>query len=187
MNQETKNENSKKFGISREEPLLELNNKYLSPPSQITENVYLGNIYDARNLERLQKLGINKVLSIITDPNLVSYPESIEHKLIDIADYPKENIIKYFGECLSFINDDNKKVFVHCFGGASRSASIIIAYLMWKNAISYEESFDILKKLRPIINPNDGFIKQLQIFDKLLRKNKYNINKIKFEEIKYIP
>ena len=73
------------FGISREEPLLELNNKYLSPPSQITENVYLGNIYDARNLERLQKLGINKVLSIITDPNLVSYPESIEHKLIDIV------------------------------------------------------------------------------------------------------
>ena len=58
---------------------------------------------------------------------------------------------------------------------------------MWKNVISYEESFDILKKLRPIINPNDGFIKQLQIFDKLLRKNKYNINKIKFEEIKYIP
>ena len=95
-----------------------------------------------------------------------------------------ENIIRYFGECLLFMNDD-KKILVHCFAGSSRSATIIIAYLMWKNQLDYVESSNILQKIRPIVYPNYGFVRQLQMFEKLLKKNKYNISNINFEKIKY--
>jgi len=161
-----------------------INKKYLRPLSQVTDNIYLGNIYDAQNIDKLLKLGIKKVLSLITDTQLLIYPDSIEHKLININDLPRENIIKYFGECLLFINDD-KKILVHCFAGSSRSATIIIAYLMWKNQLDYVESCNILQKIRPTIYPNYGFVRQLKIFEKLLKKNKYNLNSINFQKIKY--
>ena len=154
------------------------------PMSQITNNLYLGNIFDAQNIQKLLKLGIKKVLSLITDTQLLKYPDEIEHKLINIEDFPKENIIQYFYECLLFI-DDNKKVLVHCFAGLSRSATIVVAYIMWKNQLEFLEAINLVDKIRPNINPNFGFVKQLKMFEKLLKENKYNINSINFKAIKY--
>ena len=187
MNSKTNNKNEtseENLKTIKGESQLMINKKYLRPLSQITENIFLGNIYDAQNKDKLIKLGITKVLSLITDSQLLFYPKTIEHKLIIIQDLPRENIIQYFGECLLFINDD-KKILVHCFAGASRSATIIIAYLMWKNQLDYVESCNILQKIRPIIYPNYGFVRQLKIFDKLLKKNKYNLSSINFKDIKY--
>ena len=162
-----------------------MNKKYLRPLSQITENIYLGNIYDAFNEKNLLNIGIKKILSLIADPQLLKYDEKkFVHKLIKIDDLPRENIIKYFGECLLFIDDD-KKVLVHCFAGSSRSATIIMAYLMWKKQLDYIECFNILQKIRPSVYPNYGFVRQLKIFDKLLKENKYNIATINFAAIKY--
>ena len=154
------------------------------PMSQITNNLYLGNLFDAQNIQNLLKLGIKKVLSLITDTQLLKYPNEIEHKLIKIDDFPKENIIQYFYECLLFI-DDNKKVLVHCFAGLSRSATIVIAYIMWKNQLDFLEAIHLVEQIRPNINPNFGFVKQLRMFEKLLKENKYNINCINFKAIKY--
>ena len=154
------------------------------PMSQITDNLYLGNLFDAQNIQNLLKLGIKKVLSLITDTQLLKYPDEIEHKLINIDDFPKENIIQYFYECLLFI-DDNKKVLVHCFAGLSRSATIVVAYIMWKIQLDYLEAINLVEKIRPSINPNFGFVKQLKMFEKLLKQNKYNINSINFKAIKY--
>ena len=187
MNSKTNNinEDTKEQNISsNEDDQFNINKRYIRPLSQITENIYLGNIYDAFNMKNLENIGIKKVLTLIEDSQLLKYPPEIEHKLIKISDLPRENIIKYFGECLLFIDDD-KKVLVHCFAGASRSATIIIAYLMWKKQLDYIESFRILEKIRPSIYPNYGFVRQLKIFDKLLKENKYNIDNINFGEIKY--
>jgi protein-tyrosine phosphatase len=156
----------------------------IRPMSKITNNIYLGNIYDAQNIEKLLEMGIQKVLSLITETELLKYPPEIEHKLINIEDFPRQNIIQYFGECLLFM-EDNKKVLVHCMAGASRSATIIIAYLMWKNQLDFMEAVTLLEQIRPIISPNYGFVRQLQMFEKLLKKNNYNINTINFKEIKY--
>ena len=154
------------------------------PMSQITSNIYLGNLFDAQNIQKLLKLGIKKVLSLITDTQLLKYPDEIEHKLIKIEDFPKENIIQYFYECLLFI-DDNKKILVHCYAGLSRSATIVVAYIMWKNQLDFLEAIKLVEQIRPNINPNFGFVKQLKMFEKLLKENNYNINTIDFKGIKY--
>jgi protein-tyrosine phosphatase len=182
MNSKTNNKNENQY--QNEDLQFVMSKRYLRPLSQVTENIYLGNIYDAFNQRNLEDLGIKKVLSLISDPQLLMYPKEIEHKLIKINDLPRENIIKYFGECLLFIEGD-KKVLVHCIAGASRSATIIIAYLMWKKQLNYIESYNILEKIRPIVYPNYGFVRQLKMFDKLLKKNKYNISMINFQSIKY--
>ena len=164
--------------------IINVSKPILTPLSQITENLYLGNLYDAQNISNLLKIGIQKVLSLITDPQLLYYPKEIEHKFIKLNDFPRENIIQYFGECLLFI-EDNRKILVHCVAGASRSATIVIAYIMWKNQLDYKESAKFVEQMRPCINPNYGFVRQLEIFEKLLKKHKYNINTINFKGVTY--
>ena len=184
MNSKTNNKNENQY--QNEDLQFVMSKRYLRPISQVTENIYLGNIYDAFNQRNLEDLGIKKVLSLISDPQLLMYPKEIEHKLIKINDLPRENIIKYFGECLLFIEGD-KKVLVHCMAGASRSATIVIAFLMWDHKMTYHKALTLVKDKRFIVFPNPGFRDQLQIFEKELTNNNYDIDKIKFEEIKWEP
>ena len=160
-------------------------NLLINDMDEIIENLYLGNLSGARNIEKLKKQGIKKVLSLLEKYFWPVYNKSdnIIHKPIIISDFYKENIIKYFGECLNFIKGDDK-VLVHCAAGSSRSATIVIAYIMWNKKMSYKEAFKFVKSKRSVISPNPGFKDQLQLFEKVLIENKYDIDKIKFDEIK---
>ena len=48
---------------------------------------------------------------------------------------------------------------------------------------SYYDSYFFVKSRRSFINPNDGFVKQLKMFEDLLQKNDYDLNKINFKSI----
>jgi protein-tyrosine phosphatase len=50
--------------------------------------------------------------------------------------------------------------------GVSRSATVIIAYLMNKWTMTLEEALRHLITVRPIVNPNKGFIIQLLEYEK---------------------
>ena len=154
---------------------------------EITENLYLGDYNGAQNIDKIKKLGIKKVLSLLNGvfPKYVE-KDNIIHKTLFINDVIDQNIFKHFGECLNFIKDDDK-VLVHCGAGASRSASIVVAYIMWTKKMTYKEAFNFVKSKRNIININLGFEDQLELFEKLLNENNYDIDKIKFDEIKWEP
>ena len=149
---------------------------------KITDKIYLGDIDGASDFDYFSKENINNVLSIINRPPDYSDENKINHKIIDIDDFENVNIIKYFKECIEFIEKANK-VFIHCMCGISRSSTIVIAYLMWKTHCSYYDAYFFVKNRRPFIDPNVGFIKQLQIFEDLLKKNDYDLNKIDFNSI----
>ncbi|CAG8681443.1 5229_t:CDS:1 [Funneliformis mosseae] len=88
---------------------------------------------------------------------------------IDIADDPSSNIYKHFGECIGFIENaksTNGRVYIHCQAGISRSVTIVIAYLMSSQKISYKQALDLVKEKRRIARPNFGFIQQLHKFEK---------------------
>ena len=53
-------------------------------------------------------------------------------------------------------------VLVHCSAGRSRSASVVIAYLMREERLSYEQAYASAVKARPIVQPNTGFSHQLE-------------------------
>lgn len=66
----------------------------------------------------------------------------------------------------SMQNSNNQnRVLVHCAMGRSRSATMIIMYLMKKFQIDFELAFDIVKWRREVVDPNDGFIQKLKDFD----------------------
>ena len=154
---------------------------------EIENNLYLGNFTASENIQQLKDLGIKKVLSVIDINDFPDYKsEDIIHKKVDVSDFESQNIIQYFGECLNFIKGE-EKVLVHCMAGASRSATIVIAYVMWINKMKYEHVLNFVMLLRPIVYPNNGFREQLKMFEKLLEDNNYDIDKINFSEIKWKP
>lgn len=152
--------------------------------NQITDTIYLGNSKAANNVEYLKKLGIKKVLSLMCGGEPKYPAKSFIHKKLFILDRENFNLLKYFGECLPFIEGD-EKVLVHCAVGMSRSATIVIAYIMWKNQMSFYEAFDLVKSKRGIVEPNSGFVCQLKHFEYLLKKANYDIDEINFGDVSW--
>ena len=83
--------------------------------------------------------------------------------------------------------EGNEKVLVHCWAGASRSATIVIVYIMWKYKTSAEDAINYVLQKRTSVLPNSGFQKQLKIFEKLLKDNQYDIDRIDFYNINWNP
>ncbi|CAL9229106.1 unnamed protein product, partial [Arabidopsis halleri] len=77
-----------------------------------------------------------------------------------------ENLLDLIDICLDFIDAGRKEkgVLVHCFAGRSRSASMVIAYLMRTEKLSREEALVSLRQ-RAQASPNPGFLKQEQVID----------------------
>lgn len=57
---------------------------------------------------------------------------------------------------------------MHCNLGISRSVTLVIAYIMKYERKTLSESFQQVESARPIIHPNEGFVAQLQQFEKEL-------------------
>ena len=156
---------------------------------EIIENIWLGNYSAAEDVKDLKNKGIKKVLSILGKNDDIVFKEEdgfIHKKFTTIEDLSNQNIIQYFGECLNFIKG-KEKVLVHCRAGASRSASIVIAYIMWQKKLKFDDALGLTQKKRFLVYPNPSFRNQLKEFGKLLIKNKYDIDKINFKEIKWEP
>ena len=153
---------------------------------EIIPNLYLGNLLIANDIKLLKEKGFKKILTIMDNEGPKYEEKDFIHKKINIEDYSGENIIQYFGDCLNFMND-KEKILVHCMAGASRSATIVIAYIMWNKKMKFNNALNLVKSKRAVVNPNRGFKEQLKIFDKLLYFKNYNIDKINFKEIKWEP
>ncbi len=96
----------------------------------------------------------------------------IQHRNVPLLDIPEEGIAAHFEDSVnhlrSIVGDDAERprarVLVHCMQGISRSASIVIAYLMTTRGLSFEEAAGIAMRARPIVKPNSGFVAQLRDF-----------------------
>ena len=150
---------------------------------KITDKIFLGGVEGLSEYEYFDVENIKNVLSVINDPPQIPKEKNIRHKIINIDDLFSENIIKHFKECIEFI-ESSDKIYIHCTCGVSRSSTIVLAYLMWKTHSTFNEVYSFVKKIRPEIDPNNGFRRQLKLFEQLLNNNNYDLNQIDFESIK---
>ena len=137
---------------------------FFSEPTLVYPNLYLGSVYNAVLWQTLIK---NNIKYIINVSNEITnwYPEHIEYYQIPIKDNNNESMQPYFEESFNkieeFLGKNNGNVLVHCYFGASRSATIIIEYLRRKTGKSINEIIIELKNIRPVINPTQKFIQDL--------------------------
>ena len=92
--------------------------------------------------------------------------------MITLADNCLETIIPKIKETKDFIDRcfaAGGKVLVHCNDGMSRSASLVIAYLMQKYGLDFKAALSHVQSRRFCVQPNDGFEQQLREFEPIYR------------------
>ncbi|CAH2002478.1 unnamed protein product [Acanthoscelides obtectus] len=137
----------------------------------IEENLYLGGLAAAKNIDVLNKFKINHIITIDTCPlpRTITNLKDIKTMYIQLSDLPKEDLLSHFDETDEFIKEGmaNGAVLVHCYFGVSRSATVVIAHIMKKYQLSYAEAFEKVKAKRSIVYPNEGFITQLKLYKEM--------------------
>ncbi len=143
-------------------------------PTKIVDHLYLGNAYNASNFNQLDEFNITSVLNITNEiPNYFEEDINFDYLKISIDDTNNETIINHLDIALKFLNETkkekpNQNVLVHCYMGSSRSASIILAYLIKYYRLTLDDALKLLKEKRPVVNINVDFWKDLEFFYKSL-------------------
>lgn len=140
------------------------------PTELIPNKLYLGSIVAARDLEKINLFQIKGILNC--SPSIRNYFESkCVYYNIDIEDQVQCDISSFFEATHEFVAKQGC-VLIHCLGGASRSVTFCISYLMKYQNMNLKESYDFIRDKRFIIHPNIGFMKQLLEYElKLFGKN----------------
>lgn len=141
-------------------------------PTDELGGLYLGNYDAAADISLLKRHRIGAVLTVAAGTGLRYHPEAIaNHDMIPAMDVDYYDMTKHFDRCFDFIDKNRKStsVLVHCWAGVSRSATIVITYLMKKYEFSFDEAHSFVKKKRRQIYPNPGFVRQMRNFDSQLR------------------
>jgi len=128
--------------------------------STILPNLFLGSLRDAKNTYTKY----NHIISILDVENKLILPVNCHttYYLTDDVNSSLTPIIYKVAEHLENILQQNETVLVHCHAGVSRSAAVIIGYLMIKQYMSFNDAYIYVKMRRHIVCPNQGFLRQLR-------------------------
>lgn len=138
-------------------------------PAQVRPGLFIGSMLAERNRRQLRGNKITDILQVAEGlyPN---HPLHFNYMNIQVQDSPMEDLVVHFPRCFEFIDAAIARkgnVLVHCAGGVSRSATIVLGYLMSRHDMSLEEALALLRGARPFANPNPGFVAQLRELEKL--------------------
>lgn len=141
-------------------------NIFFSEPTHIIDNIYLGSAFNAATYSTLQK---NKIKTIINVTQEISqyYPDYFTYAQYKIYDDNKNTIDQYLEEVYNYILDQQKQlaadenIFIHCYMGASRSASVVIYYLMKNKKYTFDQALNFIKDKRAVVNPTFRLAKDL--------------------------
>ncbi|CAF0730379.1 unnamed protein product, partial [Brachionus calyciflorus] len=133
-------------------------NQYPQDPSFVLRPfLYLGGASVNQDPNLVNYYGITHILNLAYEitPNMHLYRNrNIQYKHIRADDALNYNIRNHFEEAFEMIDDarrTNGKILVHCAMGISRSATIVIAYLINRYDMSLNEAFDFVKSRRSIV------------------------------------
>ncbi|OSX57069.1 hypothetical protein POSPLADRAFT_1061776 [Postia placenta MAD-698-R-SB12] len=142
-------------------------------PHARTGALYIGSFIAALDQPLLDAHRIAALVQVLDAPWL---PDPADHPLdayrLNILDSTSVDIRPHLEDAVRWIDDRLRRgvnVLVHCQQGVSRSAAIVIAYLIYTQNMSYDSAFDLVRKKRPCAKPNSAFVKALQDWEKRYR------------------
>ncbi|RNA38148.1 dual specificity phosphatase 22 [Brachionus plicatilis] len=147
--------------------------------NKILPGLYIGSIRDSTDIKNIEQNNITHILSIHNEakPGKI---ENVNYLCFEASDLASEDLGRFFAESIDFVHSariNNGNVLVHCLAGVSRSATIVISYVMVVTCLPWYDSMNAVRAARSQVNPNFGFQRQLQNFEftniKTLRENLY--------------
>ena len=82
-------------------------------------------------------------------------------------DKPETDLFSHLDHCVAFIvqaRAEGHAVLAHCHAGASRSVTVIAAFRMKTDQLTFEKAYENLKTVKPEAKMNEGFEWQLKLY-----------------------
>lgn len=132
--------------------------------TDVTSYLAISGLGPATNLDRLKTENFTAVVACLSGVNTKIYEDSgIDHMVIAVEDRPESNLQPHFQAVCNLIEKHRQlggKTLVFCAQGISRSATLVLAYLISCKNLSLLDAFNFLRKRRCVC-PNVGFFRQL--------------------------
>lgn len=146
-----------------------------SVPQEVLPNIFIGSASSSKNRRSLASLQLTHHVAL-TDPiGDASNPECIisdnhfqDRLVLQINDTESQSLDETIVQCNAFIASNlalGHKVLVNSTLGVSRSAAIIIAYMIKNLNVSYDDALARLRTVKGNVKPNPGFERQLRIYE----------------------
>lgn len=137
----------------------------MSEITRVKENLYLGaGNHPRKNTKEFEEQKFDVVISCCKEITHESNLKYIVHNY-PLDDGVNGTLYPWLGEIAWLIKlylDEKKKIYIHCVKGRSRSAAIIIYYLMRHCDYKYDDASKYLMAIRPAVCMNHNFIKELK-------------------------
>lgn len=156
------------------EKLLQTGKVILSHADEVWPRLYIGDQRSAANRDDLSRHKVTHILNA-AHSKLRGQPDFYEGMRIAYLGIEAHDICTFdmsvnFQAAADFIHralGKGGKVLVHCHVGVSRSATLVLAYLMLKQHLTLVEAVCAVKENRGVY-PNRGFLRQLIELDRKL-------------------
>ncbi len=138
--------------------------------ARVCSGLFIGAADAAWNEEGLHSYKITHVLSLV--PSFLLASSQVKYHLqVDLLDVPEQPLRQVLVEqCAPFIDQARSTggaVLVHCNAGISRSAAIVIGYLLLvTKGLTLKSALQQVQIARPVIKPNAGFLEQLEALER---------------------
>ncbi|XP_054262778.1 dual specificity phosphatase 28 [Macrosteles quadrilineatus] len=136
--------------------------------SRITPSLFLSGAPAVRE-DVLVSLGVSYVVSVAPELPPPPLPPQVALVLrVPLKDLPSEDLLSRLHtttDTIQQVIEGGGRVLVHCVAGVSRSAAIVLAYLVKHQRLPLHDAFTHLRACRPAVRPNTGFFRQLIEFE----------------------
>ncbi|KAF8900939.1 protein-tyrosine phosphatase-like protein [Mucidula mucida] len=134
--------------------------------SRPTGALYLGSMAALHESENLSRANITHLVQVLDAPwHPFSEKAGFHSYKIDIMDVSTADLKPHLEKVCEYIEAAMRRgesVLVHCQQGISRSASVVIAYLIRNRGMSYDNAFALVRRQRACVKPNAGFVQALK-------------------------
>ncbi|KAK2822869.1 hypothetical protein Q5P01_022934 [Channa striata] len=138
---------------------------------KVTNALFISNARSACSDELIRQEAVTLCINVSKQQ---PFPSSSVRKLqIPVYDDPNEDLYSHFDRCADAIQREANRggcSVVYCKNGRSRSATVCIAYLMKHRRMTLTDALQKVKTARHVIDPNPGFMSQLQRYEQELKK-----------------
>ena len=137
-------------------------------PDKVLDYLYIGSLRSAQTEKVYQSEGIKYVVTC--GRNMQINQNNVVRMEISVEDVEGESLATHFDMFRTFMESTlgRGNVLCHCFAGLSRSATMVLSYLMSHEKMRLDTAIAKLLKIRPNIHPNPTFMLELISYDATL-------------------